>query len=238
MRFRVTGTWGIQRLQDFLDPLVEQLPLVLAGAAIGVGVALDLDARRKRQAHGGGEGVRQGVSGSEQDGGDLGDADGLVAAGTGVLLNNELDDFAAAPGVPNAYGLTGGKANAPGPRKRPLSSMAPTMMFRDGKLELVTGSPGGSRIITIVLEMIVNMVDFGMNVAEATQAVRIHDQLLPDKLFVERGLNADTIRLLQAQGYAVDMLEAWGSTESIAIGEGLLAGAADPRQRGTLAIGY
>ena len=163
---------------------------------------------------------------------------GLVAAGTGVLLNNELDDFAAKPGAPNAYGLTGGKANAPGPRKRPLSSMAPTMMFKDGRLELVTGSPGGSRIITIVLEMILNLVDFDMNLAEATEAVRIHDQLLPDRLEVERGLTADTIRLLRDEGYTVEVRDAWGSAESIAVSGGMLAGAADPRQRGTLAVGY
>ena len=164
---------------------------------------------------------------------------GLVAAGTGVLLNNELDDFAAAPGAPNAFGLTGGKANAPGPRKRPLSSMAPTMMLKDGRLELVTGSPGGSRIITIVLAVLLNTVDFGMNIAEATEAVRIHDQLLPDKLYVERGLNPDTARMLAAQGHDVQLRDAWGSAQSIAVGpDGLLAGAADQRQRGTLAVGY
>ncbi len=163
---------------------------------------------------------------------------GMVADGTGVLLNNELDDFAAKPDAPNAYGLTGGKANQPGPRKRPLSSMSPTMMFKDGKLELVTGSPGGSRIITIVLGIILDVVDFGLNIAEATAAVRIHDQLLPDTLYVERGLNPDTLRLLKAQGYSIDVHDAWGSAESIAIGDGLLAGAADTRQRGTLAVGY
>ena len=163
---------------------------------------------------------------------------GMVADGTGVLLNNELDDFAAKADAPNAYGLTGGRANQPGPRKRPLSSMAPTMMFKDGRLELVTGSPGGSRIITIVLGIILDVVDFGLNIAEATAAVRIHDQLLPDTLYVERGLNPDTLRLLKAQGYAVDVHDAWGSAESIAIGDGLLAGAADTRQRGTLAVGY
>ena len=163
---------------------------------------------------------------------------GMVADGTGVLLNNELDDFAAKADAPNAYGLTGGRANQPGPRKRPLSSMAPTMMFKDGRLELVTGSPGGSRIITIVLGIILDVVDFGLNIAEATAAVRIHDQLLPDTLYVERGLNPDTLRLLKAQGYAVDVPDAWGSAESIAIGDGLLAGAADTRQRGTLAVGY
>ncbi len=163
---------------------------------------------------------------------------GLVADGTGVLLNDELDDFAAKPDAPNYFGLTGGKANAPGPRKRPLSSMAPTMMFRDGKLELVTGSPGGSRIITTVLEMILNTVDFRMNVAEATAATRVHDQLLPDVLSVERGISPDTIRLLEAEGYHVTLHDAWGSAQSIAVGDGLLAGAADPRQRGTLAVGY
>ena len=163
---------------------------------------------------------------------------GLVADGTGVLLNDELDDFAAKPDAPNAFGLTGGVANAPGPRKRPLSSMAPTMMFKDGKLELVTGSPGGSRIITTVLGMILNTVDFGMNVAEATAAPRVHDQLLPDVLSVERGISPDTLRLLEAEGHHVAFHEAWGSAQSIAVGDGLLAGAADPRQRGTLAVGY
>ena len=163
---------------------------------------------------------------------------GLVAAGTGVLLNDELDDFAAKRGAPNAFGLTGGKANAPAPRKRPLSSMAPTMMFKDGKLELVTGSPGGSAIITIVLQMILDTVDFGMNIAEATAAVRVHHQLWPDTLFVEHGLDADTRALLEKQGYKISVRDAWGSAESIALGNGLMAGAADPRQRGTLAVGY
>ena len=163
---------------------------------------------------------------------------GQVAEGTGVLLNNELDDFAAKPGAPNAFGLTGGKANAPAGTKRPLSSMAPTMMFKDGKLELVTGSPGGSTIITTVLQIILDTVDFGLNLAEATAQVRVHDQLTPDVLFVERGLNADTIRLLEAQGYKVKPRDAWGSAESIAIAGGLIAGASDARQRGTLAVGY
>jgi gamma-glutamyltranspeptidase / glutathione hydrolase len=163
---------------------------------------------------------------------------GLVAEGTGILLNNELDDFAAKPGVPNAFGLVGGAANAPGPRKRPLSSMAPTMLFRDGELELVTGSPGGSRIITIVTEIILDIADFGMNLAEATEAVRIHHQGLPDELQVERGLNLDTIRVLQALGHKVAVHDAWGSAQSILRANGILMGAADTRQRGTLAAGY
>jgi gamma-glutamyltranspeptidase / glutathione hydrolase len=163
---------------------------------------------------------------------------GLVSEGTGILLNNELDDFAAKPGVPNAYGLTGGAANAPGPRKRPLSSMAPTMVFRDGELELVTGSPGGSRIITIVAEIILDVIDFGMNIAEATEAVRVHDQWLPDELSVERGLSEDTVRLLEALGHKIVVHGAWGSAQSIFRTGSLLMGAADTRQRGTLAIGY
>ena len=163
---------------------------------------------------------------------------GLVAEGTGILLNNALDDFAAKPGAPNAYGLVGGAANAPGPRKRPLSSMAPTMVFRDGELELVTGSPGGSRIITIVAGIIINIVDFGMNIAEATEAVRIHHQWLPDELRAERGLSIDTVRLLEALGHKVVAHGAWGSAQSILRTNGLLMGAADTRQRGTLAAGY
>jgi gamma-glutamyltranspeptidase / glutathione hydrolase len=163
---------------------------------------------------------------------------GLVAEGTGILLNNELDDFAAKPGAPNAYGLVGGAANAPGPGKRPLSSMAPTFVFRNGELELVTGSPGGSRIITIVTEIILDIVDFGMNIAEATEAVRIHHQWLPDELQVERGLNLDTILLLEALGHKVAVHDAWGSAQSIFRESGVLMGAADTRQRGTLAAGY
>ncbi len=163
---------------------------------------------------------------------------GLVAEGTGVLLNNELDDFAAKPGAPNAFGLLGGLANAPAPRKRPLSSMAPTMMFRDGELELVTGSPGGSRIITIVTQIIADIVDFNMNVAEAAAAPRMHHQGAPDKLEIERGVSIDTIRLLQGLGHEVAGRGAWGSAESILRAGGVLTGAADTRQRGALAAGY
>ena len=107
---------------------------------------------------------------------------GLVADGTGILLNNELDDFAAKPGAPNAFGLVGGDANAPGPRKRPLSSMTPTIVLKNGKPFLVTGSPGGSRIITAVLQIIINVIDRGMNIADAVAAPRIHHQWLPDEV--------------------------------------------------------
>jgi gamma-glutamyltranspeptidase/glutathione hydrolase len=163
---------------------------------------------------------------------------GLVAEGTGIILNNELDDFAARPGAPNAFGLVGGAANAPGANKRPLSSMSPTIVMRDGKVELVTGSPGGPRIITTVLGMLLGVIDFGMNIAEATDTPRIHHQWLPDELRVERGLSPDTLRLLRAKGQNVVVGGAMGSTATIAVRDGWIMGAADTRQRGTLAVGY
>ena len=164
---------------------------------------------------------------------------GLVADGTGVLLNNELDDFAAKRGVGNVYGLMGGDANAPGPMKRPLSSMSPTLVFRDGKIELATGSPGGSTIITTVMQIIVNAIDHGLNVAEAENAPRAEDQLYPDVLRIERGMSQDTIRLLEAMGHKVVLRESMGSANTIARSpDGVLTGASDLRQRGTLAVGY
>ncbi len=164
---------------------------------------------------------------------------GLVADGTGVLLNDELDDFAAAPGAGNAFDLMGGDANAPGPGKRPLSSMSPTIVFKNGKVELVTGSPGGSRIITTVLQIIVNVIDHGLNVAEAENAPRAHDQLWPDELRIERGISADTVRLLEAMGHKVVVREAMGSANTILrTPDGTLMGASDLRQRGTLAVGF
>ena len=114
---------------------------------------------------------------------------GLIADGTGVLLNNELDDFAAKPDTPNAYGLTGGEANAPGPDKRPLSSMSPTILLKEGQPFLVTGSPGGSRIITTVLQVISNVVDRGLPIADAVAAPRLHSQWLPDEVMLERGFS-------------------------------------------------
>jgi gamma-glutamyltranspeptidase/glutathione hydrolase len=163
---------------------------------------------------------------------------GLVADGTGILLNNELDDFAAKAGAPNAYGLVGGDANAPGGGKRPLSSMSPTIVFRDGRAVLVTGTPGGSRIITTVLQVILNVVDHQMNIAEAVAAPRIHHQWLPDRVFAERGLAPDTVRLLEGKGHRIVTTATSGSANSILVTPEGLTGAADPRQRGTLADGY
>ncbi|HRX71187.1 MAG: gamma-glutamyltransferase [Candidatus Competibacteraceae bacterium] len=163
---------------------------------------------------------------------------GIVAAGTGILLNNEMDDFAAKPGVPNAYGLIGGDANAVGPGKRPLSSMTPTLVFKNGQPVLITGSPGGSRIITTVLQIVLNMIDHQMNIAEATIAPRVHHQWLPDELRVEEGLSPDTVRLLEEMGHRVVVKDAMGSTQSIVRGPDGWYGFSDTRRPGGLAAGY
>ena len=123
---------------------------------------------------------------------------GIVAAGTGILLNNEMDDFVAKPGVPNAFGLVGGAANAIAPGKRPLSSMSPTIVLKDGRPWLVTGSPGGSHIITATLQTLIDSIDFVMNPAEAAAAPRVHHQWTPDELRVEKGISPDTLELLRA----------------------------------------
>ncbi len=163
---------------------------------------------------------------------------GMTADGTGVLLNNELDDFSAKPGVPNAYGLIGGTANAVEGGKRPLSSMSPTLVFKDGTFFLATGSPGGSRIITTTLQIIMNIIDHKMSIAEATAAPRIHNQWLPDEIRIEEGLSPDTIKLLEARGHKVAVKNAMGSTQSIMKVGDVLAGASDPRRPGALTAGY
>jgi len=162
---------------------------------------------------------------------------GLVADGTGILLNNELDDFSAKPGAPNAFGLVGGEANAPGPGKRPLSSMSPTIVVADGKPRLITGSPGGSRIITIVLQVILDVIDFHQNLAQAVSAPRVHDQWLPDVVAAETGFSEDTIRQLEALGHTIHVGGTWGSANSILVAPDAIAGAADPRTRGAAAEG-
>jgi gamma-glutamyltranspeptidase / glutathione hydrolase len=162
---------------------------------------------------------------------------GLVAEGTGVLLNNELDDFTAAPGASNAYGLVGFEANLPGPGKRPLSSMSPTIVLKDGKPVLVTGSPGGSRIISTVLQVIVNAIDYHMNVAAAVAAPRLHHQWLPDEVRIERGFAEDTLAALRAKGHRVAEPMGQTSANSIAVTPDGLLGAPDPRTRGATASG-
>lgn len=162
---------------------------------------------------------------------------GLVAEGTGVLLNNELDDFTAAPGAANAFGLVGFEANLPGPGKRPLSSMSPTIVLKDGKPVLVTGTPGGSRIISAVLQVVVNVLDYRMDVAAAVAAPRVHHQWMPDDVRVERGFPEETLDALRAKGHRV--IEPLGQTSanSIAVTPNGLLGAPDPRTRGAEAAG-
>ncbi len=178
---------------------------------------------------------------------------GVVAPGTGILLNNEMDDFTSKPGVPNLYGLVQGEANAIQPKKTPLSSMSPTIVTKDGKPFMVIGSPGGSRIITITLEAIINVIDFGMNIQEAIDAPRIHHQWLPDKVYMEpRALSPDTIKLLTGMGYTVQVDNSWpiwGQAAGILVGGRSLSdiakgggarynGAVDSRAGSGLAEGY
>jgi gamma-glutamyltranspeptidase/glutathione hydrolase len=162
---------------------------------------------------------------------------GLVAEGTGVLLNNELDDFTAKPGASNAFGLVGFEANLPGPGKRPLSSMSPTIVLKDGKPVLVTGTPGGSRIISAVLQVVVNVLDYKMDVAAAVAAPRVHHQWMPDVVRVERGFPPETLDALRQMGHEV--IEPLGQTSanSIAVTPNGLLGAPDPRTRGATAAG-
>ena len=163
---------------------------------------------------------------------------GLVAAGTGVLLNNELDDFAAKANAPNAYGLLGDAANAPAPGKRPLSSMTPTIVLKDGKPFLVTGSPGGSFIINVVLQIVTNVIDRGLDIAGAVSAPRVHDQWMPDRVIAEPAFPADLLAALQARGDTVMVRPLTTSANSILVTPAGITGAADPRTRGALAAGY
>ncbi|MDH3209680.1 MAG: gamma-glutamyltransferase, partial [Burkholderiaceae bacterium] len=173
----------------------------------------------------------------------------VTAAKTGVVLNNEMDDFTIKIGVPNLYGLVQGKANAIAPGKRPLSSMSPTVVTKNGKPVLVVGTPGGSRIITTVLHAIVNVVDYGMNVQEAVDAPRFHQQWLPEATSIERfALSPDTRQILEGMGH--QFTDAGLSTHLAAImigapalvekpvGKNRFYGANDPRRNTGLALGY
>jgi gamma-glutamyltranspeptidase/glutathione hydrolase len=162
---------------------------------------------------------------------------GLVAEGTGVLLNNELDDFTAAPGASNAFGLVGFEANLPGPGKRPLSSMAPTIVLRDNKPVLVTGTPGGSRIISAVTQVIVDVIDYKMDIADAVAAPRLHHQWLPDEVRIEKGFPDDVRAELKAKGHTLVEPLGYSSANSIAATPYGLLGAPDPRTRGSEAAG-
>jgi gamma-glutamyltranspeptidase / glutathione hydrolase len=161
----------------------------------------------------------------------------VTAAGLGFLLNNEMDDFAAKPGAPNMFGLVQGEANAIAPHKTPLSSMTPTLVLKDGKPFLALGSPGGPTIINTVLEVMVNVLDFGMNVQDAVNWPRFHHQWMPDVLAVEPGYSLFTLALLESRGYKIRQAGAQGECAAISWDDGWLAGAADPRTEGA-ARGY
>ena len=169
---------------------------------------------------------------------------GVVAPGTGVLLNNEMDDFTAKPGAANLFGLVQGSANAIAPGKRPLSSMSPTIVEKDGRPVFVLGSPGGPRIITAVLLTLTNLIDFGLAPRDAVAAPRFHHQFLPDTLFYERGgFPPDTLAALAGRGYHLAEQSPWGAVELIAIGPigvpgGRLLGVNDPRRPAGSAVGY
>ena len=162
---------------------------------------------------------------------------GLVAEGTGVLLNNELDDFTAAPGASNAFGLVGFEANLPGPGKRPLSSMSPTIVLKDGKPVLLTGTPGGSRIISAVVQIVVDVLDYRMDIAAAVAAPRVHHQWMPDAVRVERGFPEETLASLRARGHKIVEPLGQTSANSILVTSNALLGAPDPRTRGAEAAG-
>ena len=162
---------------------------------------------------------------------------GIVARGTGVLLNNEMDDFSIKPGVPNAFGLIGGDANAIAPGKRPLSSMTPVIVSGPEGSMLATGSPGGARIITTVLQNLINVIDFRMNIAEAIAAPRMHHQWLPDFLRLERGFSPDTVVLLKNMGHEVRIMPTMGRVQTVQRQTNLFWGASDPRNPDGAALG-
>ncbi|NEU77296.1 gamma-glutamyltransferase [Hassallia byssoidea VB512170] len=160
---------------------------------------------------------------------------GVVASGTGILLNDEMDDFAAAPGVPNAFGLVGNEANAIAPRKTPLSSMTPTIITENNRLRMAVGAPGGGTIITQVLQVILNVLEYNMDAGAAVSVPRIHHQWFPDELRTEPwGLDAVTVQDLRRRGQNIKEITPWGNANAIVVTQdGTLEGAADPRGEGS-----
>ncbi len=161
---------------------------------------------------------------------------GITIPGTGILMNNEMDDFSSKPGVPNAYGLIGAEANAIEPSKRPLSSMTPTIILKNNEPYMVLGSPGGSRIISTVLQVIINVLVHDMNIAEAVNSPRIHHQWLPDVLFMEKGYSPDTLKILEQKGHTIRSSGTMGSVHAIIKDEDYYYGTADTRRPNSGAI--
>jgi len=165
---------------------------------------------------------------------------GITVPGLGFLLNNEMDDFSAKPGTPNMFGLVQGERNAIVPGKRPLSSMTPTILEKDGRLFMTVGAPGGSRISTAVLQVILNVVDFGMTIQDAIDAPRVHHQWMPDRLSLERAISPDTVEILKSRGYEVDYNPGvvLAQTAAIVSDGGWLQGGSDGRSAAGKATGY
>ncbi len=163
----------------------------------------------------------------------------VTAEGLGFLLNNEMDDFSSKPGVPNMYGLIQGPANAIGPGKRPLSAMTPTIVLKDGKVFLILGSPGGPTIITTVANILIGVVDYGLDIQEAVNAPRYHHQWMPDAILMEDRISPDTVGLLEGRGHKIRMQHFWGDGECIMIDPKTAErlGASDGRNNGK-AVGY
>jgi gamma-glutamyltranspeptidase/glutathione hydrolase len=156
----------------------------------------------------------------------------VVIPGTGILMNNEMDDFSASPGVPNAFGLIGNENNSIQPGKKPLSSMTPTIILKDNKPFMAVGASGGPRIITGTLHAIMNVIDFGMNVEEALSAPRFHHQWVPEKLFIEKEMPSDVRANLESKGHKLEIGQAESAVQAIVIKEGKISAAADPRKGG------
>ncbi|MFT6836402.1 MAG: gamma-glutamyltranspeptidase/glutathione hydrolase, partial [Francisellaceae bacterium] len=164
---------------------------------------------------------------------------GYVIENSGFLMNNEMDDFTSKVGEPNAYGLIQGKSNAIQPGKRPLSSMTPTLIIdKNNQPFMATGSPGGSRIITTVLQVILNVIDHNLNIQTAVSMPRMHNQLWPDEIRIEQGFSQDTIHILEEMGHTVTPIDDMGSAQTVEKNNNLFYGAADPRREGALAEGY
>jgi gamma-glutamyltranspeptidase / glutathione hydrolase len=163
-----------------------------------------------------------------------------TATGLGFLLNDEMDDFASKQGAPNMYGLIQGPNNAIAPGHRPLSAMTPTIVLKDGKVQMVLGSPGGPRITTTVLNIFLSTAEGGLNIQQAVDAPRFHHQYLPDTLYVEAGFPADTATKLTAEGYTLKQGGHWSDGECIAVNPktGKLEGGQDHRHHYGKAAGY
>ena len=163
---------------------------------------------------------------------------GVVIPGTGIVMNNEMDDFSAQPGAPNVFGLIGAEANAIAPGKRPLSSMSPTIVLRDGKPIFTVGAAGGPTIITQVVLAIIQVVDFGKSPTEALGRARFHHQWKPDRLLVEKTLGQAIIDALLAKGHTVEIVNTLGAAQSIGLGQDGKAfrGSPDPRGRGAFTV--